>query len=143
MLFIRKANFPSKVKSNRSINHFTGSHRPILFLMWPASQKDLPTPELKPLLWGHYVHGIYECHISKCGYRYSEICVQLKCVFNDYFLRAVFNVYFLHHFRRHQQLDLVANVGHFRKRFDGQNLWDVHPLLPKSFQSELTNNAPQ
>ena len=32
--------FTSKVKSSRFISYFTGPHRPILFPMWPASQKE-------------------------------------------------------------------------------------------------------
>ncbi len=39
----------SKVKSSRFISYFTGPHRPILFPMWPASQKELPTPALDTL----------------------------------------------------------------------------------------------
>ena len=47
----KKAHFPPKVKLNRSLWFFTGPHRPNLFPMWPASQKELPTSALETCSW--------------------------------------------------------------------------------------------
>jgi hypothetical protein len=52
-------NFLSKVKLNWSYGTYTGPQRPLLFPMWPASQKELPIPGLDNYLGG--IKCIFAC----------------------------------------------------------------------------------
>ena len=52
-----KKHFLSKAKLDRSYGTYTGPHRPNLFIMWPASQKELPTSALGG-------GGSIKCHMN-------------------------------------------------------------------------------